>query len=145
MNIISYPVQKTRGSTITRKRFQMSSLLWSIFRWKWKCLQCVDKKSPAPKNSWNLSEGGGDWPRTLWIICYRKTWRLVFAVHSLVLITTSDHIILNEAVTLMRELIFAKTKSLLNNRTHEIHENQFSQKSILFRYTVSYWARIQFF
>ena len=43
----------------------------------------------------------------------------------------------------MRELIFAKTKSLLNNKTDEIHENRFSRKSILFRYTVS--ARIQFF
>ena len=27
MNIISYPVQKTRGSTITRKRFQVLSLI----------------------------------------------------------------------------------------------------------------------
>ena len=91
-------------------------------------------ESPAPKNQWKL-----------WIICYRKTWRLVLEVHSSILITTSDHIILNEAGTLMRELIFAKTKSLLNNRTHEIHENQFSWKSILFWYTGSYWAWIQFF
>ena len=104
-------------------KVKMSSMCW--------------QKNPAPKNSWNLSEGGGDWPRTLWIICYRKTWRIVFVVHGSILKTTSDHIILNKAVTLMRELIFAKTKSLLNNKTDEIHENRFSRKSILFRYTVS--------
>ena len=35
----------------------------------------------------------------------------------------------------MGGLIFAKTKSLLNKRTHEIHGNQFSRKSIFFRYS----------
>ena len=29
--------------------------------------------------------------KTLWIICYRKTWRLVFVVNSSLLITTSRH------------------------------------------------------
>ena len=105
-------------------KVKMSSMCWQE---NWQVL--------PPKNSWNLSEGGGDSPRTLWIICYRKTWRLVFEVHSSILITTSDHIILNEPAILMGGLIFAKTKSLLNKRTHEIHGNQFSRKSIFFRYS----------
>ena len=145
MNIISYPVPKTRGSIITWERFEVSLLIIKYLSMKVKMSSMCWQKNPAPKNSWNLSEGGGDWPRTLWIICYRKTWRIVFVVHGSILKTTSDHIILNKAVTLMRELIFAKTKSLLNNKTDEIHENRFSRKSILFRYTVSDWARIQFF
>ena len=76
-----------------------------------------------------INEGGGDWPRMLWIICYRKTRRLVFVLHSSILITLTDHIILNEAVTLMRELIFAKTKLLTIERMKFMKVNSHKNRS----------------
>ena len=65
-----------------------------------------------------INEGGGDWPRMLWIICYRKT-RLVFVLHSSILITFSDHIILNEALTIER-MKFMEVNSCENRSSFSI-------------------------
>ena len=51
MNIISYPVQKTRGSTITQKRFQVFSLIIKYLSMKVKNIFNVLTKKVLPQKT----------------------------------------------------------------------------------------------